>query len=149
MELIKVKPPQIALALAAASLALHFAVLHQFMFRYRCLGCGIVLAALGFGLMVWGWSLFRSHSTPIRPTDQPIKLVTARAFRFSRNPMYLGIGAMLFGLALAIGSLPMLVAPIGFLVLMDRVFIPYEEQRLRQTFGSVYEEYQNDVRRWL
>jgi protein-S-isoprenylcysteine O-methyltransferase Ste14 len=99
--------------------------------------------------MVWGWSLFRSRSTPIRPRDQPIKLVTAGAFQFSRNPMYLGIGAMLFGLALAIGSLPMLVAPIGFLVLMDRVFIPYEEQRLRKTFGSVYEEYQNDVRRWL
>jgi protein-S-isoprenylcysteine O-methyltransferase Ste14 len=55
--------------------------------------------------------------------------------------MYLGILLMLAGVAIWVGSLPMLVAPLGFVILTSIVFIPYEEQRLREAFGAEYEAY--------
>jgi protein-S-isoprenylcysteine O-methyltransferase Ste14 len=60
------------------------------------------------------------------------------------NPMYLAIVVMLLGLAVWVGSLPMLIAPVRFLAFMSLVFIPYEERRLRETFGE-----SQDQRWWL
>ena len=76
-------------------------------------------------------------------------LVTAGPYRFTRNPMYLGIFIMLVGIAVWVGSLPMFIAPVGFVLLMSWVFIPYEEQRLGEAFGEAYREYSTKVRRWL
>jgi protein-S-isoprenylcysteine O-methyltransferase Ste14 len=63
--------------------------------------------------------------------------------------MYLGIVVMLLGIALFVGSWPMLIPPLGFFVLMSLVFIPFEEQRLRQVFGEAYDSYARRVRRWI
>src|SRR5262249_55024845 len=104
---------------------------------------------LGFGLMMWAWSLFRQRGTPIRPTDQATVIIRSGPFRFSRNPMYLGIVFMLLGIAVWVGSLAMLIAPVGFFAFMSRVFIPYEEQRLREAFGDDYVSYTQKVRRWI
>jgi protein-S-isoprenylcysteine O-methyltransferase Ste14 len=63
--------------------------------------------------------------------------------------MYLGIVVMLLGIALWLGSWPMLIAPVGFLVFMSLVFVPYEEQRVLETFGDAYASYAQRVRRWI
>jgi protein-S-isoprenylcysteine O-methyltransferase Ste14 len=104
---------------------------------------------LGFCVMIWAWWLFRRAGTPIRPTVQAVSLVTSGPFRLSRNPMYLGIVVMLLGVALLVGSWPMLIPPLGFFVLMSQVFIPLEEQRLRQVFGEAYDSDTRRVRRWI
>ena len=70
-------------------------------------------------------------------------------FRFTRNPMYLGITIMLLGIAVAVGSPAMLIAPMGFFAIMSLVFIPYEEGRLREFFPKDYLDYTQRVRRWL
>ena len=110
---------------------------------------GAAFLTLGFGVMMWAWWLFRQGGTPIRPTDRATKLVTTGPFRFSRNPMYLGIVGMLLGVAVWVGSAALLIAPAAFLLLMSRVFIPFEEARLREAFPDVYPTYTNKVRRWL
>ena len=48
-----------------------------------------------------------------------------------------------------VGSLPMLIAPVGFFAFMSLVFIPYEERRLRETFGGAYISFTQRVRRWM
>src|SRR5262245_48745398 len=149
MKLLNIKPPQVGWLLAALALGLHFALPKQYRGNFSCPVCGVVALALGFLMMMWAWWLFRRGDTPIRPTDRASSLVTSGPFRFSRNPMYLGIVVMLLGVALWMGSWPLLVAPVGFLVFMSLVFIPYEEQRLRDIFGEAYTSYTQRVRRWI
>jgi len=105
--------------------------------------------AVGLGVMMWAWWLFRKSGTPTRPTHQATALVTSGPFRFSRNPMYLAIVVIMLGLAVWVGSLPMLIAPVGFFAFMSLVFIPYEERRLRETFGDAYLSFAQRVRRWI
>ena len=149
MKLINLKPPQAAWLLLAMSAGVHFLIPSRYRGGFACVICGAVIVGLGFGLMMWAWWLFRQSGTPIRPTDRAVTLVTAGPFRFTRNPMYVGIVGMLLGIAVWAGSLPMLIAPIGFFVLMSLVFIPFEERRLREYFGGAYEAYAEKVRRWL
>lgn len=149
IRLIHLKPPQAAWLLLAVSGGVHFLTPGRYRGGFACPWCGVAILGLGFGLMTWAWWLFRQRGTPIRPTDRAVTLVTGGPFRFTRNPMYLGIVGMLLGVAVWIGSVPMLIAPVGFVVLMSRVFIPFEERSLRESFGGAYEAYAKKVRRWL
>ena len=63
--------------------------------------------------------------------------------------MCLGIGIGLAGLALVLSSWLNLVFPAVFVLLMDRFYIPREEQVLEANFGQEYRNYQQRVRRWL
>ena len=149
MGFLRLKPPHFAVALLAIGVAGHFAVPASIRGGFRCLPCGAALCAAGLGTMVWAWWLFRRAGTPIRPTDAPARLVAGGPYRVSRNPMYLGIVAILLGVAVVLGSWPMLVAPAGFVATMSLTFIPFEERRLHATFGEAYASYVRRVRRWL
>src|SRR5262245_30836681 len=116
LRLINVKPPQIALLLLAAGAGVHSLLPPPYRGSFASPYGGAGLIVLGFGVMIWAWEWFRRSDTPIRPTDQAVVLVTSGPFRFSRNPMYLGIECMLLGVAVGMGSFPMLIAPIGFLL---------------------------------
>jgi protein-S-isoprenylcysteine O-methyltransferase Ste14 len=63
--------------------------------------------------------------------------------------MYLGMLFILAGASLLMGTIPSMLAPIGFFITIDRVFIPYEEEKLLSAFGDVYSNYQRVTRRWL
>jgi protein-S-isoprenylcysteine O-methyltransferase Ste14 len=149
IELVKIKPPQLAWLLIALSVGLHVALPKEYRGDFSCAVCGVVSLALGFFVMTWAWWLFKRSGTPIRPTDRASFLVTSGPFRFTRNPMYLGILAILVGITLWLGSWPMLVAPVGFFVFMSFFFIPHEERMLRDIFGEAYTSYSRRVRRWI
>ena len=103
----------------------------------------------GFIIMMWGWLLFRKVKTAICPTIRASALVTAGIFKISRNPMYLGMLMMLMGSSFLMGTIPSLFAPIAFFLIIDKVFIPYEEEKLVETFGAVYSDYAQKTRRWI
>ncbi|MCG3148594.1 MAG: hypothetical protein PCFJNLEI_02039 [Verrucomicrobiae bacterium] len=63
--------------------------------------------------------------------------------------MYLGVLLILLGIAVWVGSFPLLIAPIGFWAVMSMFYIPREEQRLRKLFGNPYDAYTKKVRRWI
>jgi protein-S-isoprenylcysteine O-methyltransferase Ste14 len=149
MKLINLKPPQAAWLLLATGVAVHLLVPGRYRGGFGCPVCGAVVVGLGFGLMTWAWWLFRRSATPIRPTDRAVTLVTNGPYRFTRNPMYLGIAGMLLGIAVWVGAVPLLIAPVGFVLLMPFLFIPFEEWNLRDSFGRAYEAYGQKVRRWL
>jgi len=112
-------------------------------------GLGAVLILLGLASAISAAGLFRKADTGIVPFSEATTLVTSGAFRFSRNPMYLGMVFVLLGTALIVGSVAgLLVAPIFMLIIQYR-FILDEERMMRDVFGKEFEEYRRRVRRWL
>lgn len=110
---------------------------------------GAVLAALGLCVIVWAALLFRRAGTNIRPYLPSTALVVAGPYRFSRNPMYLGMAGILLGAAIYAGSLtPFVVIP-AFMGLVQERFIVPEEAKLEAAFGREYVKYKSRVRRWL
>lgn len=113
----------------------------------RALGFG--LATIGLGWAVAGMLTFRRHRTAINPMHPASTVVTGGPYRFTRNPMYLGLSIIYLGLALAFGQLWALVTfplTIGFL---QSHAIQREERYLAAKFGETYREYRQRVRRWL
>ena len=143
------RPPRIALGLLAVSaLATYLSppgtVLH---FPYSF--WGTLLGTTGFVLMMWAWVSFREAETAVCPTSESSALVIKGVYRLTRNPMYLGILGMLLGAAFFLGNLVSFIAPVVFFLIIDKVFIPYEEEKLWSTFGDAYEQFASQSRRWL
>lgn len=147
-KLLEFRPPKIAQFLVAVAVVLHWAIpLRLELFSNSVLG-SVVIAA-GFYAMMAGWWLFKKHRTVICPTGSPSSLVVGGIYRITRNPMYLGMFAMLLGLAVIVGSIPFYTAAIAYLLVMDVVFCPYEEEKLLRLFGDDFLRYRTKVRRWL
>ena len=97
---------------------------------------GGVLVALGFSFMMWARILFTSRQTTLfvgRPSTQ---LVCDGPFRWSRNPMYVGVLVSLVGLALWGGTWPLYLAVPVTVLILNSVHIPREERLLREVFGE-------------
>jgi protein-S-isoprenylcysteine O-methyltransferase Ste14 len=121
------------------------------------LGPGLPQPAVGIAIFlaswiapVWAVVLFRRAGTELRP-DSPANssLVTDGPFRFTRNPMYLGLVIASFGIAVWVGAWPMFAAPIAVFVTAAFVHIPFEEAKMRRQFGAAYDDYAAKVRRWI
>lgn len=114
---------------------------------YAWIGALAILA--GISLLSWtALRMVQSHTT-LNPLADPQVLVTQGPFRFSRNPMYLGTLLAYTGLAVLMGSLQAWCFPLAFFAATNWLFIPYEEDILRQAFAQEYEAYRRKVRRWL
>ena len=109
---------------------------------------GILLGVAGFLLMLRAWWLFRDARTPICPTDDATTLLTGDVYRITRNPMYLGIVMIVLALALFVGSAAFYAAAVVLFAILNVVFCPYEENRLRAAFPE-FDAYAARVRRWI
>lgn len=110
---------------------------------------GFLFISGGFVLALWSRSLFLKNATTLQPSEEPTSLVTSGPFRLSRNPIYLGMAAILFGTAVVMGTLVTLGFPIIFITLIELFIIPGEERMLEKLCGERYREYKKRVRRWI
>jgi protein-S-isoprenylcysteine O-methyltransferase Ste14 len=111
---------------------------------------GILLIVLGVIAPVWAIRKFRREGTEVSPTSPTNrKLLTGGPYRLTRNPMYLGLVVITFGIALWVGSWPMLAAPVAVFATANFVHIPHEEAKMRRQFGAAYDTYVRRVRRWV
>ena len=111
---------------------------------------GIGLIAVSFIAPVWALILFRREGTQVSSTSETNnKLVTSGPFRFTRNPMYLGLVVLSLGVAVAAGAILMFVAPLLVFATANWVHIPFEEAKMRRQFGEAFDDYVRRVRRWL
>ena len=145
----KIKPPYIAFLLLFLSwLADYF--FPQFKFisgNYKNIGIFVFL--IGISLLLWSFYTFKKNKTPIIPGQKPTFMVAQGPYKFTRNPMYLGVIIALFGAAIYIGNLLSLLSPIIFFIIMNFVFIPFEEKLMEKIFKKQYINYKRKVRRWL
>ena len=107
------------------------------------------MVAFGVVLNIWTDAIFKKRDTTVKPHEIPTALEISGPFQMSRHPMYLGMVAILLGVAVLLGSLVTLFFPVIFIVLMEMFFIPLEEQNLEKTFGKKYLDYKKKVRRWI
>jgi protein-S-isoprenylcysteine O-methyltransferase Ste14 len=110
---------------------------------------GPVLMGLSLALMLWAAQQFRRARTAIIPFRPASALVVTGPFKYTRNPMYLGMAGFLLGAAVYLGTVtPFVVIP-AFMGLIRERFILAEEALMEETFGAAYVEYKANVRRWL
>ena len=109
----------------------------------------ILLPVLGFGIGVAGMSVFRRRGTNVEPWRASTAIVADGVFRWTRNPMYIGMTLIYCGLAIAFESLAaLLVLPLVLIIIRTYV-IAREERYLEGKFGDEYRRYKKRVRRWI
>lgn len=111
----------------------------------------IVLAASGIAISAAGiWSFWRARTTvnPTRP-ETTSSLVATGVFRFTRNPMYLGLFLVLAGWAAHLANAAALAGPLLFALYVTRFQILPEERALAAKFGRDFDAYKLRTRRWI
>jgi protein-S-isoprenylcysteine O-methyltransferase Ste14 len=110
---------------------------------------GCVLLFVGVLIAGWGWLTFRRVRTTTVPGKISSQLVTWGPYRFTRNPMYVGLTLAYLGeAALLRQGWPVLVLPL-VLAYVNWGVIRVEESKLEETFPSQYPAYRAKVRRWI
>ena len=111
---------------------------------------GVLCIVVGAGVAVWARQLFVRHGTTIIP-DNPVNeaLVQSGPYAWSRNPMYLSLTLIALGVAFLVGAPPFFVVPIALFLVVNFLFIPFEEEKMLRQFGKTYADYTRRVRRWL
>lgn len=142
-------PPHLTITLALAmGLARAFGPTDRLLpDPWSWLGAGFIAA--GVALAVGGSRQFERSGTNIKTFDDPDVLVSHGLFARSRNPMYLGFAVLLVGLGVIVNRPWALLGPVVFVLAADRWYIPFEEARMRATFGPSFDRYRAEVRRWL
>ncbi|HWU16450.1 MAG TPA: isoprenylcysteine carboxylmethyltransferase family protein [Devosia sp.] len=110
---------------------------------------GAPLLLAGLVMMLAATWLFRRMDTNVRPSEPTILIVKTGPYRWTRNPMYLGMALIYAGLAIGF-DVPIALAllPLVLIAIQTRV-IAREERYLEAKFGEDYRHYKAEVRRWL
>jgi protein-S-isoprenylcysteine O-methyltransferase Ste14 len=144
----KIHPPLLAVALILITLILHFVLPEERLVGWHHV-IGLLLVAVGAGLSSFAAAIFQARDTTRNPYGEPATFVVQAPYTWTRNPMYLGITTALLGLATFFSSIVMLLAPIAFFIVIDRMVIAREEETMERLFGEQYVDYKNRVRRWV
>ena len=115
-------------------------------FRYL----GLVPMVLGTLIYLWcAWDFTFAGQGHTAPIDPPKELVVRGLYRYVRNPMYVGVGSVLFGEAVLFQSLALLGVPGRGLSCVCLFVVLYEEPVLTRKFGESYRRYCETVPRWI
>ncbi len=112
---------------------------------------GLSIALAGGGFALAGALAFRRARTTVNPLSphRASALVTNGIYRFTRNPMYLGMLLVLVGWGVYLGNAAAWLAVPVFVWLLNKLQIKAEERVLRERFGTEYTCYAMRVRRWV
>ena len=110
---------------------------------------GGITILLGLILLLIAGGLFRQAGTDMVPFKNVSALVTTGIYRYTRNPMYLGMASVLLGTAITVGAMAAVAVPAIFMLIIQYRFILAEEAMLRGIFPEEFPAYCKRVRRWL
>ncbi len=110
---------------------------------------GATVFVLALGLAVWALDTMTRAGSNV-PTNRPTTaIVEGGPYRFTRNPIYMGMFGGLVGLAIAFNTLWLLIAMAPFALVIRYGVVAREEVYLERKFGDVYRSYRARVRRWV
>lgn len=124
--------------------ALTLAWLHSAMIAYVFALLGLVIGLLS----MIAFTRARTTMDPKHPASAS-NLVSTGIYRYSRNPMYLGVLLVLAGWAIYLGNVLSFLGLVVFIAYITRFQIIPEERLLSQKFGVAFDSYKSKVRRWL
>ncbi len=148
---VRFPPPLVPLIALAVGLAISWLVVplpNPIQGTWRIV-IGVVLLGSGLASMFAAVGLFRKSGQDPAPWEESPELIERGIYRHTRNPMYLGMGAMQAGLGVLFGSLWVVVlVPVTWTAIYF-IAIRHEEAYLGEKFGAEYEVYKSVVRRWI
>ncbi len=147
----KVPPPVVFLILAFAMAALARFSPHAPFDPSVRIPLAFAIIALGLMIGLLAFLHFQTAKTTLDPVkiDAASALVTEGVYRFSRNPMYLGLTIMLVGWAIFLAAPWTAIGPAVFIAYITQYQIEPEERALTKKFGGAYRQYQLQTRRWI
>jgi protein-S-isoprenylcysteine O-methyltransferase Ste14 len=148
---LRIPPPVVALLIAATMWWISVATPSVEMPALIRVTMAIAIAVAGIGTATLGVIAFRRARTTVNPLkpETTSAIVTSGIYRFTRNPMYVGMALVLLAWAMFLSSAWALLGLVGFMLYLNRFQIIPEERVLSGMFGTSYSAYQAKVRRWL
>jgi protein-S-isoprenylcysteine O-methyltransferase Ste14 len=139
----------ITMTVIVPSIILYFFDENNFSFGlYAWLGMLILITGLSLVTITIG--LFkRIGKGTLNPLDPPKKLVIAGPYRYVRNPMITGVLLVQLGESIMFTSFELLIWFFGFWMANQIYFIWKEEPQLLKRFGPDYQEYRENVPKWI
>lgn len=111
---------------------------------------GGLLLIVGGAIYLWClWDFASAGRGTPAPIDPPEHLVVRGLYRYTRNPMYVGVVGVIFGWALSFSAQRIAIYGLCVGAFFHLFVVFYEEPHLKRKFGSSYEEYCLQVSRWL
>jgi protein-S-isoprenylcysteine O-methyltransferase Ste14 len=110
---------------------------------------GVVFVAGWMALSFASIGRFRRSRTSILPIRPAAALVLSGPYRYTRNPMYVGLALLTIACGLLLATWWPIVLLVPTLAIVQQFVILREERYLRRRFGTEYEAYTRRVRRWL
>jgi protein-S-isoprenylcysteine O-methyltransferase Ste14 len=110
---------------------------------------GLILIGLGFLFAFNSISRFIKAKTGVVPFSESTTLITEGFYKYTRNPMYVGMNSFLLGLLIILNNPLNLIFLIIFFFIVRNLFVIKEEIQMEETFGEEYLSYKARVRRWL
>ena len=112
---------------------------------------GVSLLLLGFFVLISAVRLFNKDKTTVNPLspEQATKLVTDGIFKYSRNPMYLGMAFVLGSIAVFFNLIGGIFLIALFCVYITKFQIIPEERAMMNLFAQDFDEYKKVTRRWI
>jgi protein-S-isoprenylcysteine O-methyltransferase Ste14 len=146
-----IPPPLVALLSALAMLALAKASGPSAIDEALRVDGASALFILGLAIAALGAFAFQRQGADINPhkIDRGDVLVTSGVFRWTRNPMYLGLTLILCGYAFYLARPLCILGPIFFVPFITRFQIIPEERAMLAKFGERYANYFATTRRWI
>jgi protein-S-isoprenylcysteine O-methyltransferase Ste14 len=145
----KIPPPILALLMIVI---IYFSslIIEPFTFSYRIV-LSVFIVVIGLACAIPSFRLFAKHKTTISPftPSETTALVTVGMYRYSRNPMYLGLVLLNIAATIFFGTWLGIIIVATFIFLLNLLQIIPEEEALLDIFGEEYIEYKKKVRRWI
>jgi protein-S-isoprenylcysteine O-methyltransferase Ste14 len=112
----------------------------------------IAIIPIGIGVVFYLWcatDFVRAGKGTPAPIDPPKALVVRGLYRYTRNPMYVGVVNVLLGEALLFLSPSLLIYATVVAISVHTFVVLYEEPTLSKKFGPAYDAYRAQVPRWI
>ena len=110
---------------------------------------GLIILISSVVLIVMAFRELQNNETTYVPDGEPERLVITGPFKFSRNPIYLGMFGILLASAFLMQSISALLIPILFLSIIQKTWIPHEEKKLKEKFPEEWAGYASSTKKWL
>ena len=142
-------PPPIVTLIFIFLIAFSNRLVEPFSFEYQ-MHLGVLIIICGLSVLISAARVFKQLETTINPMQpaQASKLAIIGPFKYTRNPMYLGMSIMLIGFGLIFGA-KLTVCFVAMFVLYITVFQIIPEERAMVEKFTDWNDYCSKVRRWL
>lgn len=144
-----VRPPLLFGGAFLAVLALRYLWPLPIAGRGITLWSGVALLLLAVAMLVSGRLGLRAAGTSVNPSRPTTAIATSGPYRFSRNPLYVGLTIAFLGLTLLCNTWWGVLLLVPVLVVVHNGVVLREERYLEEKFGETYRQYRAKVRRYL